>query len=827
MRRRLALLAALLLASSTFIAGCDDDGDNNTTPDPDVTDGDTIDADVSDGMDDGDSTNPGDASALPGILGLQVDIPSGADLSSSADAPSDDFFESAPYLGAVDPDSDTPWYDGWTNFENGEPLPTSTDNIVTVDSDITSDTTWTSDNVYSLESIVFVTGDSTLTIEPGTLIVGQAGTETTRPGGLVVTNGSTLEASGDEDNPIIFTSAQDPADRQAGDWAGVVLLGDATLNVDGGTNSIEGLDPSESKGEYGGSNDAHDCGTVEYVRIEFAGDEFAQDEELNGLTLGGCGSETTVNHVQVHRGLDDGIEIFGGTLDLRYVIASEAGDDGLDFDEGFRGRVQYALASSAAISDSPRAFEWDNQGDDFDAEPRTDVTLFNGTIYQTTESPTDGMRLREGVGGEIANVLVLGTEVCAGIRDNSPIFVHDVKYYDPSGAEASCLGEFEPLPGVDRFNFTLLENVDLTSGAAEPGTDYPVSDATYFGAADLEADTQWYEGWTNFTNGESLPSGSDNIITVDSDITSDTTWTSDNVYSLESIVFVTGDSTLTIEPGTLIVGQAGTETTRPGGLVVTSGSTLEASGEEGNPIVFTSAQAKGDRQAGDWAGVVLLGDATLNVDGGTNSIEGLDPSEAKGEYGGSDDAHDCGTIEYVRIEFAGDEFAQDEELNGLTFGGCGTGTTVNHVQVHRGLDDNIEVFGGTFDMSYLVVSEAGDDALDLDEGYRGNIQFVLASTAAISDSPRAFEWDNQGDDFAATPVTTANLSNVTIYKTVTDSTEGMRLREGVDGMIQNVLMLGNIQTCSTIADSSPIDVDNDDVLFFTTSNSSAVACYSE
>lgn len=396
---------------------------------------------------------------------------------------------------------------------------------------------------------------------------------------------------------------------------------------------------------------------------------------------------------------------------------------------------------------------------------------------------------------------------------------------DSEDGDAQSNGDFEPLPGVAGFSFTLLDDVDLETDAATPGTGFPSPDAAYFGAVDLSVSSQWYDGWTNFATGAALPSGA-TIVNVDSDITGDTSWTKDNVYSLDDVIFVTGNSTLTIEAGTLIVGQSGTESTRPGALVVTSGSKLEAEGTADAPIIFTSAQEPASRTAGDWAGVVLLGDATINVSGGTNAIEGLDPSEAKGEYGGSDDTADCGTLKYVRIEYAGDEFAQDEELNGLTLGGCGSDTSVSYVQVHRGLDDNIEVFGGTFDMSYLVVSEAGDDALDLDEGYRGTIQFVIASTAAISDSPRAFEWDNQGDNFTATPVTTVDLANVTIYKTITAETEGMRFREGVDGSITNALLLGNIETCSQVKDDSPIVVANEDVRYFPVSNGDATSCFS-
>lgn len=183
---------------------------------------------------------------------------------------------------------------GFTAFEN---------RAVRVDADITADTTWSSGSRYILEKTIYVENAS-LTIEPGVVVEGESGSA------LVVTADAKLFVRGRADSPVVFTSAKPEGARARGDWGGVVLLGRAPVNEPNA--SIEGLPEGETRGGFGGSDVNDSCGVIEYARIEFAGFEVYKDNELNGLTLGGCGKHTIVRNVQVHRALDDGIEIFGG-----------------------------------------------------------------------------------------------------------------------------------------------------------------------------------------------------------------------------------------------------------------------------------------------------------------------------------------------------------------------------------------------------------------------------------------------------------------------------------------------------------------------------------
>jgi hypothetical protein len=275
------------------------------------------------------------------------------------------------------------------------------------------------------------------------------------------------------------------------------------------------------------------------------------------------------------------------------------------------------------------------------------------------------------------------------------------------------------------------------------------------------------------------------VVVAGGNIAADTTWDCDNVYRLTGIVYVTG-GTLTIEAGTRVIGDSGSA------LVITRDGEINAVGHPSAPIVFTSSVAVGTRDRGNWGGVVLLGRAPINVTSGENRIEGIAASEVRTTYGGTDAAHDCGTIRYARIEFAGFELTTDNELNGLTVGGCGTGTTLDHIQVHMGDDDGIEFFGGTVGMSYVLVTRAADDSLDWDFGWNGRVQYL-----AIQQDPGAadmgFESDNSATAPLATPISSPTIYNATMIgtnDTVAGGQRAMLLRRGTHGTMRNFIVQG-------------------------------------
>ena len=270
-------------------------------------------------------------------------------------------------------------------------------------------------------------------------------------------------------------------------------------------------------------------------------------------------------------------------------------------------------------------------------------------------------------------------------------------------------------------------------------------------------------------------------VTVSQDISADTRWTGNNVYLLDGLVFVRPNATLTIEAGTVIKGAA-TPSAGTGdlasGLVVMVDGNIEANGTADRPIIMTaeaddvsSPTDLDEFDRGQWGGLILLGRATTNSTPGINNIEGVPPSndtrfgcDASTAGFACDDNDDSGTLRYVSVRHAGFGFEADSEINGITFGAVGRGTTVEYVEVFANSDDNFEFFGGTVRAKYLVGAFSGDDTFDTDRGFRGAFQFGLSVNGPGEEAGRCFENDGGvsslgGED--ATPFSVPVYSNIT------------------------------------------------------------------
>ena len=252
------------------------------------------------------------------------------------------------------------------------------------------------------------------------------------------------------------------------------------------------------------------------------------------------------------------------------------------------------------------------------------------------------------------------------------------------------------------------------------------------------------------------------VITVSGEITTNTTWTNDNIYLLNGFVYVEDGADLTIEAGTLIKGDLASK----GSLIITKTGTIHAQGTSCEPIVFTSNQPAGSRNYGDWGGVIILGEAPINPAGGSAIIEGgVDTPEGDGSYGGANPTDNSGVFSYVRIEFPGIPFLPNNEINGLTMGGVGSGTQIDHIQVSYSGDDSYEWFGGRVNAKYLIAYRGWDDDFDTDFGYRGKVQFAYAlrdpNIADVSGS-NGYEADNDATGSSNQPFSKPLFSNVTI-----------------------------------------------------------------
>ncbi len=234
--------------------------------------------------------------------------------------------------------------------------------VITVDGDISSDVAWTSDNTYYLNSQAFVKDGVTLTIEAGTEILGRydANYSADNPAPcLVVEQGGKVVAQGTAEAPITFRSELDATDPNYGNgrglWGGLIINGYAPIANDGGTANVEGL----TGVPYGGTDPDDNSGVLRYVRVWNGGSSIAPDNEINGITLAGVGRGTTVEYCEVGLNLDDGFEMFGGTVDLKYCSVIAVGDDAFDTDAGYQGRGQFLLVVRA--DDSDKGHEMDSK----------------------------------------------------------------------------------------------------------------------------------------------------------------------------------------------------------------------------------------------------------------------------------------------------------------------------------------------------------------------------------------------------------------------------------------------------------------------------------
>lgn len=248
--------------------------------------------------------------------------------------------------------------------------------------EIKSDMTLYAKNTYILKGWVYVVDGVTLTIEPGTIIKGDRESKAT----LIIERGGKIMAKGTREKPIVFTSSQEPGRRKPGDWGGLIICGKARTNK--GEQTIEG----GVRSKHGGNDDNDNSGILSYVRVEFAGIEYEPDNEINGITMGSVGAGTQIDHVQVSYPGDDSFEWFGGTVNAKYLVSLGCWDDDYDTDNGFSGKIQFAVAlRDPLIADqsASNGFESDNNSDGSNDGPKTSAVFANISVFGPVSNPTN------------------------------------------------------------------------------------------------------------------------------------------------------------------------------------------------------------------------------------------------------------------------------------------------------------------------------------------------------------------------------------------------------------------------------------------------------
>lgn len=370
---------------------------------------------------------------------------------------------------------------------------------------LTNNVTWV------LSGGVFFGGDNTnsvtVAIEPGTKIMGQQAADF-----FYVRRGSKIKAVGSPTQPIVFTG---PQELTPGEWGGVVIAGNAPVNgCNPGVPLCEQFDEAMIT-PYGGNNPNDNSGVIKYTQIRWAGYPVRPDQELNGLTLLGVGAGTVLDFIEIYEGQDDGIEFFGGTAQVKHLVLVNNRDDNIDWGQGWRGKVQFALIKQHP-GDADRCIEADNNEDNFDSLPRSKPIVSN-ILCLGSPAGTQGAELRRGTGAVIKNSVFVNSPTCMRISDAATFvnaglpgalsgeltidhsYAFNCQFRDGAGATFSVNAWFTSQPG-NVFGDPLLDGYLprdgsplLTSG--EPIADPFFTPVNYIGPF-RDRNGDWTRGWT-------------------------------------------------------------------------------------------------------------------------------------------------------------------------------------------------------------------------------------------------------------------------------------------------------------------------------------------
>ena len=298
-------------------------------------------------------------------------------------------------------------------------FPQSTITVLDADFGVADTVYWTANNTYVLDGLVYVDSAAVLHIEAGTVVRAKQPPSTAdNTSALIVARYGKIYAMGTNVQPIIFTAESDdiadPNDLGSDDrglWGGVILLGNANINTTSGVGQIEGISTLESRGSYGGDNDADTSGTMRYVSIRHGGFEIGSGNEINGLTFGAVGSGTTIEYIEVYSNLDDGYEWFGGTVNTKYLVSAFCGDDAFDYDEGWTGKNQFWFALQGTDF-AGRIAEQDGGTNPEDGTPFAIPLIFNATYIGPGGAAApqgdgaEALIFRDNAGGKYYNSII-------------------------------------------------------------------------------------------------------------------------------------------------------------------------------------------------------------------------------------------------------------------------------------------------------------------------------------------------------------------------------------------------------------------------------------
>jgi hypothetical protein len=679
--------------------------------------------------------------------------------------------------------------------------------------EISSNTTW--DGNKTISGKIVVQDGATLTIAAGTVVKAAFAANPVDATALIVAKGGKLNAVGTADQPIIFTTEYDDltaADVDGGTlvstvsgaandltsrglWGGIIMLGKGIVGEDGGEDDIEGVAEGYDFTTYGGSVADDNSGTLDYVSIRHGGATIANGDEINGLTLGGVGSGTTISNIEIISNDDDGIEFFGGNVDVTNILIFNQKDDAIDIDEAYAGTITNAYVAMGVDSDN--VFEIDGS-EDSTGNVTGSYTVDGVTAYQAYDNSAKLDQYghwKSGATGANQNIVFKG--FAAGTY---------LEGVEKATFDAGTL-TFSNLDFVTTDDLATVNSVG-SRGASDELAVLTATHAEVIGTQkfDTGANEGKFAGWTAY--------GSVNPFTVNvgdgtlTYISADATW--DGTYNMSGKVVVQDGATLTIAAGTVVKAAFTANPVDATALIVAKGGKLNAVGTADQPIIFTteyddltaadvdggtlvstvSGAANDLTSRGLWGGIIMLGKGIVGEDGGEDDIEGVAEGYDFTTYGGSVADDNSGTLDYVSIRHGGATIANGDEINGLTLGGVGSGTTISNIEIISNDDDGIEFFGGNVDVTNILIFNQKDDAIDIDEAYAGTI--TNAYVAMGVDSDNVFEIDGS-EDSTGNVTGSYTVDGVTAYQAYDNSAKLDQYghwKSGATGANQNIVFKG-------------------------------------
>ena len=391
-------------------------------------------------------------------------------------------------------------YDEKAKKDDGSCVPATPDEQTVVKTGYIQTETWTANNVYELSGKVIVQSGHTLTIEPGTIIKGAEGSGTLASA-LVIERGARINAVGTTSQPIIFTSILDNIqpgqlsgtnldEADQGLWGGIIILGNAPISAADGDilSQIEGIPVSDAYGAFGGSDAADNSGTMSYVSIRHGGALIGAGNEINGLTLGGVGSGTSISNIEIVSNLDDGIEFFGGTVNVSNILVGFQGDDGVDIDMNYSGTVSNFMVINGTNSDE--ALEID--GPEGSTYTNGLFALENGTVYTFGGAEARG-EFKSKAQGSITNVKMGQAKIRASYQNDCADPKTDAFTYL---TQASPILTFTGSEFSSVSVFTASQDDAAVNDCTVPAADQNAAEGAMTSTTASGASASPFSGWT-------------------------------------------------------------------------------------------------------------------------------------------------------------------------------------------------------------------------------------------------------------------------------------------------------------------------------------------